>query len=72
MPAPILAPRSSFSTALKQQWSAKDAALRIQLIELLQAHAGNVTDVARALGKARMQVHRWLRKFGIDPDAYRR
>ncbi len=71
LPPAIAAPRSPFAAAPKQQWSAEDAALRIQLIELLQVHRGNVTDVARAVGKARMQVHRWLRKFGIDPEKYR-
>jgi len=27
--------------------------------------------VARAMGKARMQVQRWLKRFHIDPDAFR-
>jgi hypothetical protein len=30
-----------------------------------------VTDVACALGRTRMQVHRWKKRFGIDPEAYR-
>ncbi|HMJ15338.1 MAG TPA: sigma 54-interacting transcriptional regulator [Polyangiaceae bacterium] len=71
LPPAIVAPRSSFTAAPKQKWSAKDAAQRLELIALLQTHRGNVSEVARALGKARMQVHRWLRKFGLDPDAYR-
>ena len=46
-------------------------ALRRTLIRLLAEHYGNVTNVARDLGKARMQVHRWMQRFGIDPGAFR-
>jgi len=52
--------------------SAEDIALRDQLIELLGAHEGNVTAVARALGKGRMQIHRWAKRFAIDLEAFRR
>ncbi len=38
---------------------------------LLTTHGGNVAAVGRELGKARMQVHRWMRRFGIDPNDYR-
>jgi transcriptional regulator with PAS, ATPase and Fis domain len=44
-----------------------DEALR----ELLQRHQGNVAAVGRELGKARMQVHRWLKRYEIDLDEYR-
>ncbi len=52
--------------------AAGDALLRAQLEGLLVEHEGNVAEVARALGKARMQVHRWLKRFVIDPERYRR
>lgn len=45
--------------------------LRLQIVQLLEQHRGNVTLVARAMGKSRMQLHRWMQKFGIDPEAYR-
>jgi DNA-binding NtrC family response regulator len=48
-----------------------DRALRQQLAELLAEHRGNVTAVARAIGKARTQVQRWLRRFGLDAERYR-
>jgi hypothetical protein len=38
---------------------------------LLAEHEGNVSDVARSMGKARMQVQRWMKRLGIDPEAYR-
>ncbi|HZU85342.1 MAG TPA: sigma 54-interacting transcriptional regulator, partial [Polyangiaceae bacterium] len=49
-----------------------DARLRTQLETLLAEHEGNVAEVARSVGKARMQVHRWLKRLAIDPDRYRR
>jgi transcriptional regulator with GAF, ATPase, and Fis domain len=45
---------------------------RSQIIALLHEHAGNVSAVARAMGTARAQIHRWLRKFELDPAEYRR
>ncbi|HUQ04166.1 MAG TPA: sigma 54-interacting transcriptional regulator [Kofleriaceae bacterium] len=49
-----------------------DATLREQLITLLTEHGGNISAVARATGKARWQVHRWLRRVALDPTDYRR
>lgn len=39
---------------------------RMRLVNLLAEHGGNITLVARALGKDRAQVRRWIRRFGID------
>ena len=41
------------------------------LRELLQKEAGNVAAVGRQLGKARMQVHRWMKRYRIDVNDYR-
>jgi len=51
---------------------APDQRRRDELITQLRAHRGNVSAVARAMGKARAQVQRWLRRFRIDPFAFRR
>lgn len=45
--------------------------LRGQLIALLEKHNGNVSHVARDMGKARAQIHRWMQKLAIDIDNYR-
>ncbi len=45
--------------------------LRGRLVALLDKHNGNVSYVARDLGKARAQIHRWMQKLSIDVDAYR-
>ena len=40
---------------------------RDELIALLRDHGGNVSAVARATGKARMQIQRWMKRYGITP-----
>jgi len=42
-----------------------------ELRRLLASHRGNVSAVARASGRSRMQIHRWIKRFRIDPDEYR-
>ena len=59
-------------TAPKRPQAAPDPKRRAELVALLRDHGGNVTGVARALGKARAQVQRWLRRYRIDPVVYRR
>jgi MoxR-like ATPase len=50
----------------------EEAELRDRLVAELRSHGGNVSEVARSMGKARMQVQRWMRRFGVDPHAYRK
>ncbi len=52
--------------------SADDARRRSAILRKLEEHGGNIAQVARDMGKARMQVHRWLQRFGIDPGAFRK
>jgi DNA-binding NtrC family response regulator len=47
------------------------ADLEAELVRLLRVRGGNVSAVARDLGKARMQVHRWMAQFGIQPADFR-
>ena len=42
-----------------------------ELRELLGAHAGNVAAVGRVLGKARMQIHRYMKRYSIEIEEYR-
>ena len=48
-----------------------DARQREQLVALLREHGGNVTAVAKAMGKARVQIQRWMRRYGIRPAVFR-
>jgi DNA-binding NtrC family response regulator len=43
-----------------------------ELRDITARAQGNVSEVARVLGKDRAQTHRWLRQAGIDPEAYRK
>jgi DNA-binding NtrC family response regulator len=42
-----------------------------ELREILARHRGNIAAVGRELGKERMQVHRWLKRYAIDINDYR-
>jgi len=44
---------------------------RDELIALLREHQGNVAAVARVMGKARMQVHRWVKRYDLHLDDFR-
>ena len=46
--------------------------LKARLVEALTATRGNVSEVARSMGKTRMQIHRWMRRFGLDPETHRK
>jgi len=56
---------------LESQLPEADQRRRDEILGLLREHAGNVTAVARVLGKARFQVQRWLRRYRIDPTSFR-
>jgi transcriptional regulator with PAS, ATPase and Fis domain len=45
--------------------------VRGRLVALLEKHKGNVSGVARDMGKSRVHIHRWIRKFSLDIDMYR-
>jgi hypothetical protein len=42
------------------------------LLEVLRECGGNVTAAAKALGKARVQVQRWMKRYRIDRQSFRR
>jgi len=44
---------------------------RDKLISLLRQHRGNLAAVARAVGKGRTQVVRWVGRYRLDATAYR-
>jgi DNA-binding NtrC family response regulator len=51
--------------------SRADAPTESELRALLVEHRGNVAAVGRQFGKERMQVHRWMKRYGINVDEYR-
>ena len=46
-------------------------ALRTDLLARMKRNRGNVSAVAREMGKARMQVHRWLDRYGLRATDFR-
>jgi transcriptional regulator of acetoin/glycerol metabolism len=62
------------TASLADQELASGAGLPVEgeLRGLLERHRGNVAAVGRELGKARMQIHRWMKRYGIEVDDYRR
>jgi sigma-54 dependent transcriptional regulator, acetoin dehydrogenase operon transcriptional activator AcoR len=48
------------------EWSPSDAALRARLVNALASHDGNISAIARELGRDRKQIHRWIARLEID------
>jgi hypothetical protein len=71
LPHELLPTATDSTEAAADAITADGSALRDRLIVLLHEHHGNVTAVARALGKGPTQIHRWTRRLQIDLDAYR-
>ena len=64
--------RSSFvPSSIPPANSRRGAPTEEELRGLLQRHRGNIAAVGRELGKERMQVHRWLKRYNIDLSEYR-
>jgi transcriptional regulator of acetoin/glycerol metabolism len=51
--------------------SDEDRRLREEVIASLRAHGGNISAVARAMGKDRKQIQRWVKRFDLDPQSFR-
>jgi len=67
----VLAPAAPTTPAPRRSREEKERDRHDDLVTLLRNYDGNVTAVARAMGKARSQVQRWLRELHIDPLSFR-
>ncbi len=47
------------------------ASLKDQIVAHLRTTRGNVAETARRIGRARPLVHRWIKRFAIDPETFR-
>jgi DNA-binding NtrC family response regulator len=73
LPAPV----GSFADSRGSERSAprlspEEEKLRAELLVHLSATRGNITEAARAMGRQRTQVHRWVKRLGIDLRTLRR
>jgi transcriptional regulator of acetoin/glycerol metabolism len=67
---PGLVRRGSESAPSAFDGADADVNTHARLIEALKKHGGNVSAVARELGKARVQIRRWCKRFDVDPAAF--
>jgi transcriptional regulator with GAF, ATPase, and Fis domain len=73
-PAPASAPARAPALAAapaSRPLSDDDERLRAELSAELARTNGNVSEVARTMGKTRMQIHRWMKRFNITPESFR-
>ena len=50
----------------------EDLRRKDELTRLLRDHKGNISAIARVMGKARMQIQRWCKRYRLDPEAFRK
>ena len=67
MPPPVSTPSPSVPISSSRRPPPTEAELR----DMLVRHRGNVAAVGRELGKERMQVHRWMKRYAISVEEYR-
>jgi len=72
LPEPIAAVLSGPAVAPGARKPAGPSPTPAQLEELLRRYDGNVADVSRELGKHRAAVWRWIKKFGLGPQKFRK
>jgi transcriptional regulator with GAF, ATPase, and Fis domain len=59
-------------TAAAQSRFHAEAELKQVLVRRLEQHRGNVSEVARSFGKARIQIQRWMKRFNLHAAQFRR
>ncbi len=62
---------ASIEMAASRPLTPDEEQLKARLVEALSGAHGNVSEVARSMGKTRMQIHRWMRRFRLDPETHR-
>lgn len=73
-PAPVDLSRASNEPArlpAQRPLSELEEKHKAEVMSLLREHHGNVSAVARAAGKGRTQVQRWLKRYALNPEDFR-
>jgi DNA-binding NtrC family response regulator len=63
-------PPSAANGAEAAPLSTEGSLQREALVQLFRRHRGNVSAVAREMGKARTQIQRWIKRYGLNPRDY--
>ncbi|MBX3229312.1 MAG: sigma 54-interacting transcriptional regulator [Labilithrix sp.] len=58
-------------SAVPKELSEDDLKLKDDLVAALTKTKGNISEISRTMGKTRMQIHRWMKRFGLDPESFR-
>ncbi|MCP4444397.1 MAG: FHA domain-containing protein [Myxococcales bacterium] len=61
----------SVRAVLQPEEAVEQDALKVELVTALRKHAGNVSATAREMGKARVQIRRWCKRYELDPAHFR-
>jgi transcriptional regulator of acetoin/glycerol metabolism len=64
-------PPEAVASAPAFRGRAPDERLRDELVLRFQESKGNVSMVARRMGRARVQIQRWMKRFDIDPSKFK-
>jgi transcriptional regulator with PAS, ATPase and Fis domain len=67
----LTAPVAAAAEEPQRRKSPEPAPTVAELEAALARHAGDVADVARAMGRQRAAVWRWIKQFGLKPERYR-
>jgi transcriptional regulator of acetoin/glycerol metabolism len=70
-PSAPVAPADPRPNPPPQGGTGSPAPSEAELRAICARHHGNVTAIAKELGKERMQIHRWLKRYHIDIDEFR-
>ena len=70
-PSAAVSAGATLSESSVPDLSPEDQRLRAQLIDKLRQHEGNVSAVARDMGKDRKQIQRWVKRFLVNPKQFR-
>lgn len=71
LPESVQQALSDYASALRPPTVRSEGPSHEELVELLREEKGNIAAVGRRLGKARMQIHRYLKRYGLDIEDYR-
>ncbi len=69
-PAPLIA-KATPAPSVPPQLTPEQERHREHVEALLREHRGNISAIARTIGKDRKQIQRWIKRYGLDAESYR-
>ena len=69
--SPAIAASATSSVTASRPLGREDLERRDELLGLLRKHRGNISAIARAMGKDRKQIQRWVKRYGLKAEDFR-